>query len=105
LKYVITGVVLGVVLVISVVAFVHSRKNNKILIDMRRASVDFGSRISSLANNGNQTIHKEIAESEIPEDFLGSDNFEVSARDPNKSSNNQTNHEEFNNKENVFGFA
>ena len=55
---------------------------------MRRASVDFGSRISSLANNGNQTIHKEIAESEIPEDFLGSDNFEVSARDPNKSSNN-----------------
>ena len=87
MKYVIAGVVLGVVLVISVVAFVHSRKNNKILNDMRKASVDIGCRISSLANNGNQTIRQEVPECEIPEDFLSSNNFE-SARDPNKSSNN-----------------
>ena len=88
MKYIIAGIVLGVVIVISAVAFVQSRRNNKILVDMRKASIDIGSRISSLANNGNQTIHQEVPESELPDDFFNSNNNTESARDPNKSSNN-----------------
>ena len=55
---------------------------------MRKASIDLGSRISSLANQGNQSLHQEVPESELPEDFFNSHNNTESARDPNKSSNN-----------------
>ena len=41
-----------------------------------------------MANQGNQSLHQEVPESELPEDFFNSHNNTESARDPNKSSNN-----------------
>lgn len=56
---------------------------------MRKLSFDLSSRISTLANQGNQTHVKvgDIQDAEIPEDFLGSDLAAESSRDHNKTNN------------------